>query len=221
MRFAAVIAAAGKSVRFGGDKKEYRLLDGVPVISHSVQRFLECRDCAAVVVVVPPDGEAVARTALGQSLLTRAGPRIMFAEGGAHRADSVKAGLMALRSVDPELVLVHDAARPWASADLIRVVLAESARSGAAVPGVPLADTIKTVNADGAVTAHLSRSSLRAVQTPQGFQYRGLLSAYLSAGAKAATATDDAEIWSMAGGEVVLVEGERSNIKITFPEDLA
>lgn len=220
MRFAAVVAAAGRSVRFGGVKKEYRLLDGLPVLAHSVGLFLGMKDCAAVVVVVPPDGEAEARKAIGDSLATRAGPRLLFAEGGSERADSVKAGLLAIRAVDPEYVLVHDAARPRASADLVKRVLAETARSGACVPGVPVADTVKRVADDGAVMEHLPRASLRAVQTPQGFQYRGLLSAYLSAGSAVSKATDDAEIWALAGGSIAVVEGERDNVKITFPEDL-
>jgi len=220
VRFAAVIAAAGRSVRFGGIKKEYRLLDGLPVLVHSVRLFLTRPDCAAVVVVVPPDGEPDARTALGEDLVIRAGPRLLFAEGGAERADSVKSGLLALRAVDPEVVLIHDAARPWASDALLGRVLAEVERSGACVPGLPLADTVKRVAADGSIKEHLERSTLRAVQTPQGFQYRGLLSAYLSVGGSASSATDDAEVWAMAGGAAMVIDGERSNIKITFPEDL-
>ncbi|MBN2875635.1 MAG: 2-C-methyl-D-erythritol 4-phosphate cytidylyltransferase [Spirochaetales bacterium] len=220
MRFAAVIVAAGRSARFGGAKKEYQLLDGLPVLTHSIQLFLGFPDCAAVVVVVPPEGEDEARSVLGDALVKRAGPRLIFAEGGAERADSVRSGLMALRSVDPELVLVHDAARPRASEALVRRVLAEAARTGACVPGIPVADTIKIMGDDGVVVGHPDRALLRAVQTPQGFQYRGLLSAYLSAGASAATATDDAGIWARAGGGVVIVEGERDNCKITYPEDL-
>jgi 2-C-methyl-D-erythritol 4-phosphate cytidylyltransferase len=221
VRFAAVIAAAGRSVRFGGIKKEYRLLDGLPVLAHSVRLFMARPDCAAVVVVVPPGGESDARAALGEELLIQAGPRLLFAEGGAERADSVKSGLLALRAVDPEIVLVHDAARPWASDALLGHVLAEVARSGACVPGLPLADTVKRVAPDGSIREHLQRSALRAVQTPQGFQYRGLLAAYLSVGGSASGATDDAEVWAMAGGTAVVIDGERSNTKITFPEDLS
>lgn len=220
MRFAVVIAAAGKSVRFGGVKKEYKLLDGSPVLSYSIRTFLGIPDCAAVMVVVPADGEREAREVLGDALLTRAGPRLMFVEGGVERADSVKAGLLALRGVDPEYVLVHDAARPRVSLALIQRVLAESFRSGACVPGLPLSDTVKRVDADGTIREHLDRASLRSVQTPQGFQYRGLLSAYLSAGSQAASSTDDAQIWAKAGGTVVVIDGDRENTKITFPEDL-
>lgn len=220
MRFAAVIAAAGRSVRFGGAKKEYELLDGLPVLAHSVKLFIEAPDCAAVAVVVPPGGEAEARAAVGPALVTRAGPRLLFVEGGAERSDSVRAGLLALRGADPEYVLIHDAARPRASAELVRRVLAGAARSGACVPGIPVTDTVKRVAADGSIAEHLERAALRAVQTPQGFQYRGLLGAYLSVGSASQAATDDAEIWAMAGGSVTVVDGERDNAKITFPEDM-
>lgn len=220
MRFAVVVAAAGRSVRFGGVKKEYRLLDGLPVLAHSVQLFLSMHDCAAVVVVVPAGGEAEARSVLGEAVVTRAGPRLIIAEGGAERPDSVRAGLLALRAVDPEYVLVHDAARPRVSAELVRRVLGGTAKFGACVPGIPVQDTIKRVAPDGSVLEHPQRSTLRAVQTPQGFQYRGLLSAYLSAGSAAAQATDDAGIWALAGSSVYIVDGESGNTKITFPEDL-
>lgn len=220
MRFAAVVAAAGRSLRFGGVKKEYSLLDGVPVLAHSVSLFLGMRECAAIVVVVPRDGEAEARAAIGPELIARAGPLLQFAEGGTERADSARAGLMALRNVDPALVLIHDAARPRAGRALVERVLAEAARSGACVPGVPVSDTVKRVSADGRISEHLSRASLVAVQTPQGFQYRGLLSAYLQVGGAASKATDDAEVWAMAGGSVTVVEGDRANVKITYPEDL-
>lgn len=220
MRFAAVVAAAGRSTRFGGSKKEYRLIDGVSVIARAVSLFLDMGDCAAVAVVVPPDGLDEARAALGEAVLTRAGPRLVFAQGGEERADSVRAGLMALRGVDPEFVLVHDGARPWASPALVRRVLDATAKHGAAIPGVPVSDTIKRIDGESLVNEHLARASLRAIQTPQGFQYRGLLSAYLAGGSAASSSTDDAEVWAMAGGTVAVVEGERDNAKITFPEDL-
>jgi 2-C-methyl-D-erythritol 4-phosphate cytidylyltransferase len=220
MRFAAVVAAAGRSVRFGGTKKEYRILDGLPVLAHSVLLFLQLRACAGVVVVVPPGGEGVARAALGPDLVARAGPLLQFAEGGRERSDSVKAGLMALRSVDPELVLVHDAARPWASRALVERVLAETARSGACVPAVSAADTAARGGTAGFIVDRIAGSTVGETQTPQGFQYRGLLSAYLSRGASASAAGDDAGVWVMAGGTVTVVEGERGNIKVTFPSDL-
>lgn len=220
MAFAAVVVAAGKSLRFGGLKKEYRLLAGLPVLAHSLSVFLDMEECLSVVAVVPPGGIAEACTVLGASMIAAAGSRLVFAEGGAERADSVLAGLRALESGKAGTVLIHDAARPWADAALIGRVLAGAREFGACIPGVPVGDTIKQRGADGFVTGHPARPSLRAVQTPQGFAYQELLAAYLAAGASAATATDDAEIWARAGGKVFMVDGDRRNIKITFPEDL-
>ncbi len=220
MAFAAVVVAAGKSLRFGGLKKEYRLLDGVPVLARSLLIFLDMKDCSSVVAVVPSGGVSEARAVLGPGFLASAGARLSFAEGGAERTDSVLAGLRALEALEPGTVLIHDAARPWVDADLVGRVLAGAVEFGACIPGVPVGDTIKQLGADGFVSGHPARPSLRAIQTPQGFAYQKLLAAYLAAGPGAATATDDAELWARAGGRVFMVDGDRRNIKITFPEDL-
>jgi 2-C-methyl-D-erythritol 4-phosphate cytidylyltransferase / 2-C-methyl-D-erythritol 2,4-cyclodiphosphate synthase len=220
MAFAAVVVAAGKSLRFGGLKKEYRLLDGVPVLARSLSIFLDMEECLSVVAVVPPGGVAEARLVLGDGFLEAAGSRLSFAEGGAERTDSVLAGLRALEALEPGTVLIHDAARPWADAALVGRVLAGATEFGACIPGVPVGDTIKQIGSDGFVSGHPSRPSLRAIQTPQGFAYQKLFAAYLAAGPSAAAATDDAEVWARTGGRVFLVEGDRRNSKITFPEDL-
>jgi 2-C-methyl-D-erythritol 4-phosphate cytidylyltransferase len=220
MAFAAVVVAAGKSLRFGGLKKEYRLLDGLPVLCHSLSLFLDMKECLSVVAVVPAGGVAEAGSVLGPGFLASAGSRLSFAEGGAERSDSVLAGLRALEVLEPETVLIHDAARPWADAALVGRVLAGAVEFGACIPGVPVGDTIKQLGVDGFVAGHPSRASLRAIQTPQGFAYQRLLTAYLTAGFLASSATDDAEVWSRAGGRVFLVDGDRRNSKITFPEDL-
>jgi 2-C-methyl-D-erythritol 4-phosphate cytidylyltransferase/2-C-methyl-D-erythritol 2,4-cyclodiphosphate synthase len=220
MAFAAVVVAAGKSLRFGGLKKEYRLLDGLPVLARSLLIFLDIKECLSVVAVVPSGGVAEARSVLGEAFLASAGPRLGFAEGGAERADSVLAGLRALESLEPGTVLIHDAARPWADAALVGRVLAGAMEFGACIPGVPVGDTIKQVGSDGFVSGHPARPSLRAIQTPQGFAYQQLFAAYLAAGPSVSTATDDAEVWARAGGRIFVVDGDRSNSKITFPEDL-
>ncbi|MFH2114872.1 MAG: 2-C-methyl-D-erythritol 4-phosphate cytidylyltransferase [Spirochaetota bacterium] len=220
MAFAAVVVAAGRSLRFGGLMKEYRLLDGMPVLARSLSVFLDMKECSAVVAVVPAGGVAEARLVLGAGFLASAEPRLSFAEGGAERTDSVLAGLRALEALEPGTVLIHDAARPWADPALVGRVLAGTTEFGACIPGIPVGDTIKQVGADGFVSGHPSRPSLRAIQTPQGFAYRKLFAAYLTAGSSNSTATDDAEVWSRAGGRVFMVDGDRRNVKITFPEDL-
>lgn len=160
--------------------------------------------CDGVVVVLPAgvewDGPAVAAVVAG----------------GATRSDSVRAGLSAV-PVEAAVVVVHDAARPLASPALFAAVVA-AVRAGAdgAVPGVPVTDTLKQV--DGArVMATLPRHGLVAVQTPQAFRATALRAAHATGG----SATDDAALVEAAGGNVVVVPGEHSNVKLTTPEDLA
>lgn len=219
MSFAAVVVAAGRSARFGPVKKEYRLLDGRPVLAHSLSLFLDMADCLAVAAVVPPGGEGEARAALGQAFLDAHGGRLVFAAGGDERHDSVRAGLAALARFSPALVLVHDGARPFATELLARRVLAgiDPAAGQACVPGVPVTDTVKRVDGRGLVDEHLKRASLCAIQTPQGFPYAALVRAY---GRAPAGVTDDAEVWAASGGAVLVADGERGNRKITFAEDL-
>ena len=140
--------------------------------------------------------------------------------GGATRSASVRAGLAVVsrEASEQTVVVVHDAARPFASRSLFDAVIA-AVRSGAdgAVPGLPITDTVKSVGADGAVGATLDRSHLVTVQTPQAFRLPALQDAHRDEG----EATDDAALVEAAGGRVVIVEGETTNRKITTPADLA
>jgi 2-C-methyl-D-erythritol 4-phosphate cytidylyltransferase len=158
------------------------------------------------VLVVPADRLADSDVHAGADLVVA---------GGASRSESVRAGLAVVPD-DAEVILVHDAARPFASAELFRAVVA-AVRSGhaGAVPGVPVLDTIKRV-ADGVVATTLDRSELVAVQTPQAFRADALRLAHASGDA----ATDDAALLEQAGFEVVVVEGELSNRKLTDAGDL-
>ena len=138
--------------------------------------------------------------------------------GGKEREDSVLNGL---RVVPPgvKMVLVHDAARPFISMEVIKRVLAETAKSGAAIPVVPVKDTLKVV-AGNKVVRTLNRSTLRAVQTPQGFRVEVLKKAFSKLGKKASLMTVDAAVAEAAGFTVKVVEGDAVNFKITTPDDL-
>lgn len=155
---------------------------------------------AGVVVVVPPS-DAAAEGAVA---------------GGDSRSASVRAGLAVVPD-DATIVCVHDAARPLASPAVYeRVIAAVAAGADAAVPGLPVADTIKVVEADGTVVATPDRSTLVAVQTPQAFRASVLRAAHAAGG----DATDDAALIELAGGNVVVVDGDHRNRKITLPDDL-
>ncbi len=138
--------------------------------------------------------------------------------GGARRQDSVLKGL---QRVDPasDVVLIHDAARPFVTPDLVRRVIRGALKHGGAVPGVAVRDTLKRLDAKGLVRATLDRNGLWAVQTPQGFR-KGVLEAAYAAGHGRRDATDDAQVVERAGGKVAVVEGNPENFKITSKIDL-
>ena len=212
---AAVVVAAGRGLRVGGDRpKQYRQILGEPVIRQSLAALAAHGDISLVQPVVHPDDAALYQAAVtGLELL----PPV---PGGATRQASVRAGLEALAARRPELVLVHDAARPFASAALITRAIAAARASGAAVPVLPVADTVKTVDAAGTVTGTIDRAQLRMVQTPQAFGFASLLAAHRRAQAAGRDDfTDDAALAEWAGLKVSTFEGEARNVKLTTTDD--
>ncbi|HET6809990.1 MAG TPA: 2-C-methyl-D-erythritol 4-phosphate cytidylyltransferase [Acidimicrobiales bacterium] len=197
----AIVVAAGSGARFGGPK-QFQRLGGRTVLERSIEAARSVAE--RVVAVVPPE----AGTAPGADLSV---------PGGATRSDSVRAGLAAVPAGVP-VVVVHDAARPLASPELFRaVVAAVAAGADGAVPGVAVPDTVKRVGPDGVVSETLDRSGLVLVQTPQAFSTPALRRAHRAGG----QATDDAALVEAAGGRVVVVPGEPGNLKITVADDLA
>jgi|SRR5579871_856226 2-C-methyl-D-erythritol 4-phosphate cytidylyltransferase/2-C-methyl-D-erythritol 2,4-cyclodiphosphate synthase len=213
---AAIVVAAGRGVRAGGAiPKQYRVVRGAPVVRHALSVFTSHPQIALVQPVIHRDDAAAFATATAGLKLCAA------AVGGATRQASVRAGLEALETEHPRIVLVHDAARPFASPALISRAITAGA-AGAAVPGVGLTDTIKEVDADGRVARTLDRSRLRAVQTPQAFLYDELLAAHRRAFAAGRNDfTDDAALAEWAGMAVTVFAGEAGNVKLTTEEDFA
>jgi 2-C-methyl-D-erythritol 4-phosphate cytidylyltransferase len=203
MPVAAVVVAAGRGTRFGGEK-QFLFIDGDTVAARSVSRAREVSD---LVVLVVPEGYSG----------TGEGADVVVA-GGDSRAASVRNGLA--HCGDADIVIVHDAARPNASGDLFRAIV-RTIKEGAdaVVPGLPVADTVKRVTLDGTKTVvaeTLNREDLVAVQTPQGFRRDVLERAH----ATSDVATDDAGLVEAIGGLVVVIPGEATNLKITHPSDL-
>jgi 2-C-methyl-D-erythritol 4-phosphate cytidylyltransferase/2-C-methyl-D-erythritol 2,4-cyclodiphosphate synthase len=213
---AVVVVAAGRGTRVGGDSpKQYRALRGAPVISHTLRLFADHPEIGMVQPVIHRDDIARFDAAAAGLRLRRP----VF--GGATRQISVRAGLEALEPERPRIVLVHDAARPFASPALISRAVAAGA-AGAAIPGIAPTDTIKAVDAAGRIVDTLDRSRLRAVQTPQAFGFDALLAAHrhaLAAGRN--DFTDDAALAEWAGMAVHVFAGESANIKLTTEEDFA
>jgi len=213
---AAVVVAAGRGVRAGhATPKQYRNVRGAPVIRHALSLFIDHPQVTLVQPVIHRD-DAAAFAEATAGLKVRA-----HAFGGATRQISVRAGLEALETEHPRIVLVHDAARPFASRALISRAIAAGA-GGAAIPGVALTDTIKEADADGRVARTLDRGRLRAIQTPQAFLYDGLLAAHRRASAVGRDDfTDDAALAEWAGISVTVFEGEAGNVKLTTEEDFS
>ena len=210
----AVLVAAGSGERFGGKRpKAFANLAGRPLVAESLERLDASAWIDAIVVVAPADWEEPT-ILLAEEL--GAGSLRAVVTGGATRTDSVRAGLAEVPG-DTAVVLVHDAARPLLSDDVIeRVVTALGEGWDAAVPALPLADTVKRAEGE-AVAETVDRSGLHAVQTPQAFVAGALRRALAGAG----EATDCAGLVEAAGGRVRLVEGDRRLLKVTTPADLA
>jgi 2-C-methyl-D-erythritol 4-phosphate cytidylyltransferase/2-C-methyl-D-erythritol 2,4-cyclodiphosphate synthase len=214
---AAVVVAAGRGFRAGGDgPKQYRQIGGEPVIRASLKGLVDHPDVAMVQPVIHPDDVDLFRAAAAG--LDMRDP--VF--GGATRQASVRAGLEALSAGRPDVVLVHDAARPFASAALIARGIAAARASGAAIPALAIADTVKTVDSSGLVTGTIERAQLRLVQTPQAFAFAPLLEAHQRARAAGREDfTDDAALAEWAGIKVATFAGEAGNVKLTTAEDFA
>jgi 2-C-methyl-D-erythritol 4-phosphate cytidylyltransferase/2-C-methyl-D-erythritol 2,4-cyclodiphosphate synthase len=214
---AAVVVAAGRGLRAGGDlPKQYRKLAGEPVIRSCLSLFAWHGEIAAVQAVIHPDDRtSYDAAAAGLRLL----PPV---PGGATRQASVRAGLEALSARAPDIVLVHDAARPFCSPELVSRAIVACAATGAAIPALEVTDTIKRVDAGGHVTGTLDRAQLRAVQTPQAFAFPTLLEAHRRALKEGREDfTDDAALAEWAGLKVAVFAGESGNVKLTTDDDFA
>ncbi len=205
-RIAALLVAAGTGTRFGHETpKQFLSLAGRPVIRHAAEAL------ARAASLIQPVGDAVpiAAALAGMNVL----PTV---PGGATRQDSVRAGLAALAAYAPDIVLVHDAARPVIPPGTIAALVGALDDAAGAIPAVPVADTLKR-GADGRIVATVPREGLYRAQTPQAFRFT-LLRALHDAAPQGAT--DDAAILEAAGHAVVLVAGHEDNIKLTYKEDL-
>jgi 2-C-methyl-D-erythritol 4-phosphate cytidylyltransferase/2-C-methyl-D-erythritol 2,4-cyclodiphosphate synthase len=214
---AAVIVAAGRGSRAGGDMpKQFRPIGGDSMLRRALSIFVEHGEVSAVQPVVHSDDlELYRKEAVRLDLL----PPVF---GGATRQCSVRAGLEALAAHQPAIVLIHDAARPFASAQLVSRAIAAAERSGAAIPALAVTDTVKTVDAAGWVDKTLDRNTVRLVQTPQSFAFPALLEAHhRAAAAGREDFTDDAALAEWAGLKVSVFAGEPGNIKITNEGDFA
>ncbi len=219
MSTAAIIVAAGRGTRLGGPvPKQYQRLGVAPgaemVLTRTLRAALACAELDAVLVAIHPDAAEMYAAAVAPLDDPRLLPPV---HGGAERSDTVRLALEALAARTPEVVLIHDAARPFASPALYRA-LADHARTGeGAIAAEPVVDALWR-EADGLADAPAPRAGLWRAQTPQAFPFDALLRAHQAGGPPA---LDDAEVFRRAGGRVRLIPGEPENFKITTTADLA
>jgi 2-C-methyl-D-erythritol 4-phosphate cytidylyltransferase / 2-C-methyl-D-erythritol 2,4-cyclodiphosphate synthase len=217
LRVAALIVAAGRGSRFGGDlPKQYCQLAGKPVLAHTMAAFADHPLITLVQTVIHADDTARYAQAVGGSRQTLLPP----VTGGATRQASVLAGLEALSDQGIDIVLIHDAARPFLSSQLINDAVEAARDHGAAVPGAAVTDTIVAIDT-GIISATPDRAKLRAVQTPQAFRFNLIIAAHRKAAAGDQTFTDDGSIAAAAGHAVHVFNGDPANVKITTQDDLA
>jgi 2-C-methyl-D-erythritol 4-phosphate cytidylyltransferase len=207
-----IIPAAGTGKRLGSEiPKQFLPLAGVPIIFHTINRFSQCKDIDAIIV------------ALAEDEIPSFGDKTLhLVPGGKERSDSIKNALQACAALNPEIVVVHDAVRPFVTAAQISAVIARAKTTGAAILALPSTDTLKEVK-DGFITKTLDRKTIFRAQTPQAFRYELLLQANEQActdNIASELMTDDSLLIERLGVPIAIVEGTANNIKITTPEDL-
>jgi 2-C-methyl-D-erythritol 4-phosphate cytidylyltransferase len=209
MTIAVIIPAAGTGSRFGGElPKQFHLLAGKPMIQHVIERFLLDENVSRVIV---PVAEILLASVKNSE-------RVVWVAGGETRQQSVIRGLAETR--DADLIAVHDAARPLFSEATFHAVVAAASEIGAALPVVPVADTIHLMSNDATIVETLDRSMLAAAQTPQCFRADVLRDVLVRAQLEGIEGTDEAGLAARFGYTVKAVPGDPRNLKITVPEDL-
>jgi 2-C-methyl-D-erythritol 4-phosphate cytidylyltransferase len=221
MKVSVILPAAGLGTRMGREKsgvsrKQFMLLEGAPILIHTIRKFLHCPMVTEIVVALRPEDLDWARGLVHHERPTRP---VRFVEGGDTRQQSVEHALTAL-APDTELVAVHDAVRPFIDTDLIEKVITEAAQTGAAIVGIVPVDTVKRVHKNK-IRATLPREHLVMAQTPQVFRFELLKRAFELARDDNFSGTDEASLVErLEQVEVSVVQGTDRNIKITKPTDM-
>lgn len=217
---AVIVVAAGRSRRMqGGPNKVFLKLVDAPVLSYCLGTFEACDLISRVVLVASERDKRGAEEFLAEHHFSKTGNHVVL--GGEERHDSVWNGLVALQDSPPDIVLVHDGARPFVSEDMIRDSVQALENADGAIVAVPATDTVKVVGEGHRIESTLDRSRLWCAQTPQTFHYATLHAAHAELRGRKAAPTDDGALVEDAGGRVVVVPGSYENIKVTTPLDLA
>lgn len=227
MKVVVIIPAAGLGTRMaavsGGPKsktKQFFELQGTPILVHTLRKFADCKAVSDIIVALRKNETAGFQKQIENEKFKG---RLRIVEGGEHRQNSVANALAVIKAADDDIVLVHDAVRPFVDQETIVNVIEAVKKYDAAIAGVPAIDTVKQVDrtADGAVViATVPRERMVLAQTPQGFRFGVLKKAFDEAMADGFMGTDEASLIERAGGAVHVVMGSPRNMKITTPADL-
>jgi len=216
-RFAVILPAAGQSSRFKDkEKKPFANLDGRAVWLRSAELFVARSDVCQCLIVIAPGDQELFKRRYGANL---AFMNVQIVSGGAERFESV-ANALAQMKPEADFVAIHDAVRPCLTEEQVNTVFARAEKTGAALLGVPVSDTLKQVNPQNQVQATVSRQGMWLAQTPQVFRRDWLVEAYANRAKHGKDTTDDAQLVEAAGHPVHVVEGAAGNIKITTKGDL-
>ena len=216
----AIILAAGRGIRMNNDiRKQYLLLAGRPISAHTLLVFDDCPFIDKIFLVIPKEDIEFCHKEILCPLNLQKKVNLVF--GGAERQDSVYNGLIAAdNAIKDGIVVIHDAVRPFVSQENIARCIICAKEFGACILGIPVPDTIKTVNSSGYIENTIKRDTIWLAQTPQVFQYDLIRQAYEYAKRKGYAVTDDASLVERIGKKVKVICGSRYNIKITTQEDL-
>ena len=218
LKAAVIITAAGTSSRMGSDtKKEFLTLNNKFVLYLSLKPFIDSELFSYYVIVLPKEEIEKGRNILAS---LDANSSCLYVQGGSTRQESVYKGLLELEKEEPDIVLIHDGARPWITENVIKNVYNMSSLNGAAIPVVPSINAMKSINSSGIIITSLKREFTVSAQTPQGFNYTQILNSHKRAQMDDTTYIDDAEIYGKFAGEVKTVPGDTANKKITYLSDL-
>jgi 2-C-methyl-D-erythritol 4-phosphate cytidylyltransferase len=233
MKVFVIVPAAGLGTRMAPPSppkarkrtpsKQFKELGGIPILIHTLRKFLACPEVYEIVVALRKTEIPGFRAQLEKQFPEILNKRLQLVEGGEHRQDSVASALAAVAADADDLVLVHDGVRPLVTPEIIAEVIAAARKHGAAIAGLPAMDTVKQVErtAEGAlIKATIPRAGVVMAQTPQGFRFAILKKAFDDAAADGFLGTDEASLIERAGHPVAVVMGSPRNLKITTPADM-
>jgi 2-C-methyl-D-erythritol 4-phosphate cytidylyltransferase len=227
MKVVVIIPAAGFGTRMApassAQAKQFTELAGTPILIHTLRKFAASPEISEICIALRSSETASFRARLEKQEKDILRKKLIFAEGGEHRQDSVASALAAISAAPDDIILVHDAVRPFVTPEIIHDVIHAAQKYGAAIAGLPATDTVKQVDrtAEGAIiTSTIPRERVVMAQTPQGFRYDVLKKAFDEATADGFLGTDEASLVERSRHEVAVVMGSPRNIKITTPADM-